>query len=477
MTSRPVRTAAGWARSVRGRLTLTYLAAAAVLAAVAAVLLASIVHGGLLANLDSGLRSRVNAVVADVPSSGDQVDPPPSIDPTARLAGTLDSFTALYTPAGVLFDAQPSVLPAAPLGPTGPARTASGFRTVRYAGQRFRELIQPVPTPAGTWLVVTGQSLSATDQASGQLRHVLYLALPVLVALIGAAAWLVSGAALRPVDRMAADADALVAGDTAGRIREPATADSLTHLARTLNRLLDRLHQALDQQRALVADAGHELRTPLAVLHTELQTAIRPNRTRADLADSITHAQTEVRRLTALADNLLLLAQADQGRPLVRPEPVELPALLTATVRAYRDAAADRQISLQLHCRADHARLDPAAARRILDNLLSNALRHTPTGGSITLTAVREPGPSAHLALTVTDTGPGFDPDFLPRAFDRFTRADPARDRASSDNGSGLGLAIVAALTHAHHGTATARNTERGGASVQICIPQPPASG
>jgi signal transduction histidine kinase len=109
--------------------------------------------------------------------------------------------------------------------------------------------------------------------------------------------------------------------DDGSRITEPPTMDSLNRLARTLNALLDRLRVSLDQQRAFVADAGHELRTPLAVLQTELETAIRPNRTRQDLVDSITHAQDEVARLAALANDLLFLAEADGGHPMMRRQP------------------------------------------------------------------------------------------------------------------------------------------------------------
>ena len=149
---------------------------------------------------------------------------------------------------------------------------------------------------------------------------------------------------------MRADAEALSAHEDGSRITEPPTMDSLNRLARTFNALLDRLRVSLDQQRTLVADAGHELRTPLAVLQTELETAIRPNRTRQDLVESITHAQDEVARLAALANDLLFLAEADGGHPMLRRQPTTVTGLLEDVDQAFRG---------RMPGAADQLRLDP----------------------------------------------------------------------------------------------------------------------
>jgi two-component system OmpR family sensor kinase len=470
---REVRT---WLRGVRARLVTTYVLAAVILA-VAGVLLFTLTLGrSLRANVDAALQTRAGTLAADLTAGNlEQTDPPPQIG-NGTTAGTgLLAFTAVYAPGGRLVDAQPASLPGSPLTVdqlrTPPA--AATTRTTRFGDESFRILAQPVRLSDGVWVVVAGQSLGA---ANAEVRHALFIAVPILLLLVGLGAWLLSGAALKPVDRMRADAQELSEHDLAGRITEPATRDSLNQLARTFNALLDRLHHSLDRQRSLVADAGHELRTPLAVLQTELETAVRPTRSRADLVNSITHARVEVARLAALAEDLLLLAQADGGQPIVRRQLTDVSELLDDVTRSYRDRADLASIDLQAqHSAPLIAELDPVALRRILDNLVSNALRHTPARGVVTLYAGIEPvtptTAESQLVLRVSDTGPGFPADFLAHAFDRFTRADQGRSRSAAAAGSGLGLAIVETLVRAHAGTVTAANGPGGGASVQIRLP------
>ena len=468
-------------RGVRARLAATYLAAAIVLAAAGVALFSFFFERGLLANVDNSLASRADATAADVASSGFPDAPRRTPDVRRRPVAELSAITAIYNPTGRLVEAQPTVLPGAPLSTQQQLHPAAvrSIRTADYDGDSFRILTEPLARPDGTWQIVVADNLDTVTNATGQLRRVLFVAAPVLLALVTLGAWLVSGSALRPVDRMRADAEALGAHDDGSRITEPPTMDSLNRLARTFNALLDRLRVSLDQQRALVADAGHELRTPLAVLQTELETAIRPNRTRQDLVESITHAQDEVARLATLANDLLFLAEADGGHPMLRRQPVTVSGLLDEVDQAFCGRMAEQRISFDLtRSGPNHVDVDPSAVRRILDNLLQNALRHTPQGGQITVSAIvtstaDDAGgeSAADLGLVVADTGPGFPDEFLPHAFDRFARADKGRSRSSSVGGSGLGLAIVAALAAAHGGTASAANGPTGGAVVRVRIP------
>lgn len=489
MSSRRGRRAAAVAvylRGVRVRLVATFLLAAVVLSAAGVTLFTVALGRGLRANVDAGLRTRADAVAADLGAGGftDRSNPPPSVRGAGRGNSDLQSLTAVYAPDGRLVSAQPLVLPARPLTDAQSRRppTAPSIRTASYDGESFRILVRPVQRSDGSWLVVVGQSLSTANEAASEVRHALLTGAPILLGLVGIGAWLLSGAALRPVDRMSADAQRLGEHDLAGRITEPPTRDSLNQLARTFNALLDRLHISLDRQRSLVADAGHELRTPLAVLQTELETAVRPTRSRADLIDSINHARHEVTRLATLAEDLLLLAEADGGQPIVRRQLTEVSELLDDVVRSGSGRAATKQVTLSLDRPAALiAEVDPVALRRILDNLLANALRHTPTGGAISIRAgiigCRPAGRTAagpgHLHLQITDTGPGFPPAFLANAFDRFARADQGRSRSATAAGSGLGLAIVATLTAAHGGTVAATNSPGGGAVIELQIPLP----
>jgi signal transduction histidine kinase len=476
-----------WPYGIRGRLVATYLLAAIVLV-IAGVALFNLELGrGLRANVDAGLQTRAGSLATDLANGAvERLEPPPAIKAAPRGVTNLQAITAVYDPSGRIIDAEPAVLPASPLTTEQLEHPPSArtVRTIRYAGESFRILIQPVRRTDGTWLAVVGVGLSATDQASDQVGHALLLAVPILLVLVGVGAWLLSGAALRPVDRMRADAQNLGEHDSTGRITEPPTRDSLNHLARTFNELLDRLHQSLQRQRALVADAGHELRTPLAVLQTELETAVRPNRSRADLIDSINHARQEVERLTRLSEDLLLLAEADGGQPLVQRQLTDVTDLLYDVDRAYRSYATECNVSLTTQPpSAIIADVDPVALRRILDNLITNALRHTPPGGAIQIAATLEDASDGHsldgatsgvLQVQVSDSGPGFPPEFLPHAFDRFGRADQARTRSGATSGSGLGLAIVATLAAAHTGTVTATNRHGGGAVIIVRLPVSP---
>lgn len=463
-----------WLRGVRARLVVTYLAAAALLAVGGTVLFSISLRHGLQSNVDAGLQTRADALAADLIAGNiEHVDPGPIVGGTNRVAEDVSTFTAVLDPTGRVVDAQPNRLPASPVvaHPTSEQQLISR----QFGGASFRILTVPVHLADGTWLVVAGQSLEAANETNAQIRRDLTIAIPMLLVLAGIGAWLLSGAALRPVDRMRADAQHLSETTSRGTLTEPGTGDSLDRLAKTFNRLLHRLHDSLDQQRALVADAGHELRTPLAVLRTELETAVRPGRTRDDLVDSIEHAQSEVARLAELAEDLLLLAQADEGHRFLVRELTDISEVVGDSIAAHRHRAEMKAIELIVELGAPIvADLDPTGLRRILDNLLANALRHAPERGHVWLTVetVDDSGPSL-LRVTVRDDGPGFPNNYLPHAFDRFSRPDPARSRTVSSAGTGLGLAVVKSLTTLMDGEAMASNHPHGGAVVQVDIPLP----
>ncbi len=460
-----------WLRGVRARLVVTYLAAAALLAVGGTILFTISLRHGLQANVDAGLQTRAGARAADVAAGNiEHADPGPIVGGTARVAEDVSTFTAVIDPSGRVVDAQPNRLPASPVV----ARSTSEQQLIsrQFGGTPFRILTLPVRRADGIWLVVAGQSLEAANETNAQIRRDLAIAIPVLLVLAGIGAWLLSGAALRPVDRMRADAQQLSETTSRGALTEPCTGDSLDRLAKTFNRLLHRLHDSMDQQRALVADAGHELRTPLAVLRTELETAVWPSRTRADLVDSIEHAQSEVTRLAELAEDLLLLAQADEGQSILVRELTDISDVIEDSVAAHRVRAKTKAIDLNVHLSAPVvADLDPTGLRRILDNLLTNAIRHTPERGHVWLTVESIDSFTPLLRITVRDDGPGFPTDYLPHAFDRFSRPDQGRSRIHSSAGTGLGLAVVKSLTSLMDGEATASNHPLGGAVVQIDIP------
>jgi two-component system, OmpR family, sensor kinase len=388
-----------------------------------------------------------------------------------QINATPDAFVQVLDPAGGVVASSPA-LEGAGLVPAA-VRARLGDGSVSYdqrtgaRGERLRVLAVPVQRADGRYVVAVGRSLVTADDAVARVRQGALAAGIALVVAGSLGAWLLAGAALRPVERLRA-AVAAVPPDQPGRSLDvPATRDELAALARTMNDLLDRISQALERERRLIADASHELRTPLTVLRAELELADRPSRGREELAESVHHATLEATRVARLAEDLLLLARTDQGAPIVRAVAQPLEPVLREAVAAASVRAGDRKVRLglevdpELVAPVDHDRL-----RQAVDNLLDNALRVAPDGSAIRLRAGRRDGT---LEVSVSDSGPGFPPGFLPHAFERFHRADSARAR--QHGGAGLGLAIVKAIAEGHGGHAEAANLPDGGAVVRLLLP------
>jgi signal transduction histidine kinase len=274
-----------------------------------------------------------------------------------------------------------------------------------------------------------------------------------------------AGAALRPVERLTEEAEAISMQKGGQRLPQPPGDDEIAHLGRTLNAMLDRIEASLARERAFVDDASHELRTPISILRGELELACDRPGNRAEMKRSLESALQEAEQLARLTEDLLTLARADGGRLDPRLEPVDL--LDAARLAAARYATPGGPA---LEVVGDHITVsaDPMLLERLLRNSIANASRHAT--GRVQLALGRENG-SGHL--TVADDGGGFPADFLPVAFDRFTRADA--DRGREHGGAGLGLAIVAAVVDAQHGRVEVGNgPPLGGGRLQVWLPLAP---
>jgi two-component system OmpR family sensor kinase len=454
-------------RGLRVRLTALFTLATLALVVSGGIVFSVVLHRSIQANLDAQLIVRANSLADEVRS-----EEPQTPSRSSAFTRATSSLSQVYDPAGTVIASDPSelsnLLTAEQLAA---AKTARSFINTEREHRRLRLVVLPVTRDDGIWVVVEGTSLTQAEDDAGDIDQAIWLAAPVMVLVAAVAIWVLSGAALRPVERMRSEAAALSAHDDGHRLTVPGTGDEIEALGVTLNQLLDRLHSSLAQQQEFVADASHELRTPLAVLRTELELADRPSRTRDDLLDSVRHAIGEVDRLSVLANSLLLLAHADSNPNDRATERVDLSSLLDDAIRAQRSVVAGHAIELVGnylgHVEAD---LDSEAIRRSVDNLLANAVDHTPDGGTIEV----EMGLADNdVVIAVRDTGPGFPVDFLPHAFERFTRADVARTRLDAHQSTGgLGLAIVATVVRGHGGTVTASNRPTGGAEIEMRIPR-----
>jgi two-component system OmpR family sensor kinase len=433
---------------IRLRLALAFGAATLVLFGITGLLFLRSFRDGLEGSLDPGLRTQANTLSRLLR------------DPNAVVDLRDESPTsALRTQEAVaqVLDADGRVL--------------QSTEEAEREREPFRVLAEPVPQDDAGRIVLVGESLEETDEAVGRVRDALLAGGAIAVALAGIGAWLLAGAALRPVERMRRQAAEISEHDPTSRLPVPATRDELAALGATMNDLLARLQEALRRQRAFVADAGHELRTPLAVLRTELELAARRHRTRDELLDTIANATEETDRLARLAEELLFLARSED-QAINRRADVRLLPLLERSAGAFRARAAERGVTVTSDgADAGTAAVDPDLLRRALDNLLENALRYAPPQSTVTLRVQPEDSDDdGWIDIEVIDEGPGFPPEFLPHAFERFRRADDARSRA--EGGAGLGLAIVLAVARAHGGTATAGNRPTGGAVVALRIPR-----
>jgi len=327
-----------------------------------------------------------------------------------------------------------------------------------------RVLATPVQRDGRRLLLIVGDTRQNDLETLASFRNELLIAGPIALLLASLAGYLLAGIALRPVEAMRSRAEAISAATPGERLPVPATHDELERLGVTLNEMLDRLEDALRRERDFVADAGHELRTPLALLRTELELALRHDLSAEELRGAVRVSVEDVDRLARLADDLLLIARSERGELPLQVETVQADELLASVARKFqwradaerRPLAHEAPANLRLH--ADRLRVEQA-----LGNLVDNALRHG--GGTVLLRAEAVNG---RVELHVEDGGGGFPPAFLEHAFERFSRPDAARERG----GAGLGLSIVRTIAEAHGGSADAANVHGGGADVWLAVPR-----
>jgi hypothetical protein len=441
---------------LRMRLSLLFALATGAAVALAALAFVAQLRVSVDASLDPGLRAQLSDVSDDL---GNGLAPEPLgsaalvqvVDPAGRVLMSHVGTAALLT------DAQRRA-----------ALDGEVSFTAQVGADRTRVLAGPATRGNEPVVVAVGARTVVSDVAVERVELGLLLGGPVAVLLAGVGAWVLAGAALRPVERMRREAAEISDRDLGRRLGVPPTRDEIAALGTTINALLGRLQEALHRERGFVADAGHELRTPLAILRAELELASRPGRSREVLVEAIHQAGVETDRLIRLAEDLLLLARADNHQPFLRPQRLSVPELLHAAARGAGNRAAEREVTVAVHVPSTlDVEADPDRLRQAVDNLLDNAARHSPHGGVVELSAgLARPGV---LTIEVDDRGSGFPVEFLPHAFDRFHRAGDARSR--DDGGTGLGLSIVRAIVRAHGGEAVASNRPGGGAAVRIELP------
>jgi two-component system OmpR family sensor kinase len=448
---------------IRLRMTLVFAIVMALLLSGLGFYVYSRFKSDLSAQIDQSLRSHGDDIAALVARK--------DLSKSNGLLGREESFAQVLTPSGQIYATTDQLSHDPQLSPAEAARATRGSfiltrQNVRSITGQARLLARPAHARGRTFAVVVAASLDDRNESLRNLTTILLIGGPIALLLASIAGYVVSGTALRPVDAMRRRAAEISAAEPEARLPLPAAEDELRRLGETLNAMLGRLEAALERERTFVDDASHELRTPLALHKTELELALRYAKTPEEMRAAISSAVVEVDRLSALAEDLLVLARSEQGKLALHLREVGIAKLLGDLRERFTTRVEESGRSLTVEP-ADGFTIegDPVRLEQALTNLVENALQHG--GGKITVRASQNGG---EVEIHVEDRGPGFPPEFIDRAFERFSRGDPAR----GGDGTGLGLAIVEAIARAHRGTAHAANRDGSGADVWIELPSSP---
>ena len=461
-------------RSLRARLTLWYTAALGGLLVLLGAVALFLLDRGLRHTVDSSLDSLAQTVAESSRTSARRAD---LGDALAALVGPelAERFYQLLDPLG---RPDPRLAPRQrldlPLGAATLRNAEHGeatYETVRLLGAAAPVRVLTTPVMEGgrlVQLVQVAMSLEVVEAARSRFLLVLTGLLPLALGAAAAGGWFLAGRALRPVDDMVETARRIGGADLTRRITAENAHDELGRLAAVLNDMLGRLERSFDAARQFSADAAHELRTPLTILKGELEVALGTTAADAPYRRALESCLEEVDRLASLVEDLLFLARSDAGALAPSHERVDLASVVTDAAPALEALASRAGVAF---------RVEPSPAVpvqgsapllfRVVFNLAENAVKHAGAGAHVTV-STRSGGDRA--LLEVRDDGPGISAEDRERIFDRFYRADPARERG----GSGLGLPLTRAIVQLHGGEIGVTSAPGTGACFRVELPLVP---
>ena len=457
---------------IRVRLTLWYAALLTAIVAALAGFLVVQLRADLEAVLDRELRGRSAQIVAEFEEEVSDEVPGPGVAKDFR------NLCAAAAPgqdaAAQLFGAgAPSVTcghPGHP-APVVPADARGGSRRLltvpaTRGDDRWRALAAPTTGPGGaTGAIVVAESLQPVDAAVDRVLILVLLAGPAALAATALGGWWLARRALRPVERMTSRAREIGIERLHERVPVPRVEDEIGRLGVTLNAMLDRLQRGLDEKHRLVADASHGLRTPLAVMRAELDVSLREDALPEAARDVLESACEEIDKMTRTVDNLLTLAQVDEGRLAVLTTRVELRQAVESAAEPLRPLADERHVRLALSGPPCAVQADVHRLQQALTNFIDNAIRFAREGGEVEVMTWCE---EAEVGVTVIDDGPGIPIEVRDRVFDRFYRVAGGPHETG---GSGLGLAICREIADAHGGRVWIDSAPGGGSAFSIALP------
>jgi heavy metal sensor kinase len=352
-----------------------------------------------------------------------------------------------------------------------PSESKRPFQTIRTNGHIFRGYARMFSAGDANYGLVVLQSLHRELEFLESVSATFAVVIPIFILLASGGGYFLARRSLSPVVAMSTQAGHMSAANLQERLPIRNERDELGHLARAFNDLLDRRDQALERQRRFIADVSHELRTPVAILCGEAEVALsQAERSSEEYRESLQALSAESWRLKSIVEDLFTLARADAGQYPLTLSVFYLDELATDCVRTVRTLAKAKGISLQCDApREMPIRGDEALIRRLILNVLDNAIKFTPQDGKITVAGRQSP--TGH-SLSITDTGPGIPDDAQTRIFERFFRADKVRTRADGEHpGAGLGLSIGRWIAESHNGRLQLTGSEPGATTFTIWLP------
>ena len=347
------------------------------------------------------------------------------------------------------------------------------FQTIQVAGGHYRGFVRGFHANGQPFALLVLRSLRSQQEMLAGIRGTFAWVIPLAILLAASGGYFLARKSLEPVAAMSEQAGHIGSSNLHERLHIRNERDELGRLAKSFNDLLDRLDQSFERQRRFIADASHELRTPVAILRGEAEVALSaPARRAEEYRESLAILQQEARRLANIVEDLFTLTRADSGQYAISPGNFFLEEMVNDSVHSIRALAIAKGIALTADATGElPIRGDETLLRRMLLNLLDNAIKYTPQGGKVAVACRRQ---ESEYALSVFDTGAGIPAELQPRIFERFFRADKARARANPEGGAGLGLAIARWVAEAHDGRLELTRSDESGSTFTVFLPAAP---
>jgi two-component system OmpR family sensor kinase len=361
---------------------------------------------------------------------------------------------------------------AAPLYPP-PAQSAAG--TIDFGpplGPVRYHVAQMTSSRTGVGGLLVGTSAANVAFGPEELLRSMLVIAPVVLLCAAALGWWLAGTSVQPLLGIIDEVEAITDGRSLHRrLAVPLSGDEIGRLVVTLNGMLARLEQSFASLRRFTADASHELKTPLMVLRAGVERGLTHPQTPREVMQGLDETLDQINQMTEMVDDLLTLARADEGRAPLALEETDLRELVADVSETAGMLGEGGKLTVTTEIPDDPVRLpvDRQRIRELLLNLVTNAIKYTPPGGSVSLSLGSGPD---HATLVVSDSGIGIAPGDLPHIFDRFWRADPARSRTGDRPGIGLGLAITKWIAEAHGGSITVQSRPGRGSVFTVRIPR-----